>query len=300
MSVAEHFRSRIAPTPSGLLHPGNGTSFVITWALARAYSGTLLLRIDDLDRARYRREYVEDIFQTLEWLGIDIDEGPSGVEDFERNWSQHIRLPRYHAALNQLKADGHLFACRCTRKQLSHAADSGVYPGHCTHLHLPFEEEDTAWRVYPDTGDGSLSMRVWPQGEILLPYPADSFVVRQKNGYPAYQIASLVDDTHFGITHIVRGEDLLPSTAAQLYLANLMKNTTFPATVFLHHPLIKDANGQKLSKSKGAGSIQALRHQGATPLLLYQQAATLLGLPATINDPQELVENVVQRDYLQL
>ena len=97
------FKTRIAPTPSGLLHEGNGTSFILTYALARAHQGQVVLRIDDLDAERMRLEYLDDIFRTLDWLGIDWDEGPSSVADFQLNWSQHHRLDLYQNILEKLR-----------------------------------------------------------------------------------------------------------------------------------------------------------------------------------------------------
>ena len=96
-------RTRLAPTPSGLLHPGNGVSFLVTWALARAAGGWILLRVDDLDGDRYRPEYLEDIFRTIDWLGIDYDAGPKNIADFEQHWSQHLRIPQYNDYLHQLR-----------------------------------------------------------------------------------------------------------------------------------------------------------------------------------------------------
>jgi glutamyl-tRNA synthetase len=114
--VAEGLRTRIAPTPSGFLHAGNAVNFLITHELARAARGTLLLRIDDLDAERARPEYLDDIFRSLEWLGIDWDEGPTGPEDFLRNWSQRSRIERYSELLLGLRKGGHLYACECSRK----------------------------------------------------------------------------------------------------------------------------------------------------------------------------------------
>ena len=101
--MKSNLKTRIAPTPSGLLHEGNGISFLLTYALARAYEGQILLRIDDLDAERMRLAYLDDIFRTLDWLGIEWDEGPSSVADFQQNWSQHHRLDLYQNALDTLK-----------------------------------------------------------------------------------------------------------------------------------------------------------------------------------------------------
>ena len=121
-------KSRFAPTPSGYLHIGNGFNFVLTWLHARTRGGNILLRIDDLDKGRVRPEYVEDVFRTLDWLGLDWDEGPFGPSDLERKWSQHLRLDRYRSAIDELAFREIAFACALSRVQI---IQSGGYPGVC-------------------------------------------------------------------------------------------------------------------------------------------------------------------------
>jgi len=287
-------RTRLAPTPSGLLHPGNGLSFVLTWALARAAGGEVLLRIDDLDKARRRREYLEDVFETLDWLGLDYDTGPGGPDDFLKNYSQHTRLDLYRAVLERLRESGYLYACTCSRRQIREASPSGIYPLTCRKLRLPFEAERTAWRVSVPAGK-KVTFREWQSGEreINLAEAMGDFVVRQKNKMPAYQIASLVDDLQYGINFIVRGEDLLDSTAAQIYLAELLGEDAFLRSLFWHHGLLTDESGGKLSKTKGAGSLRGWRETGKSPQSLYRQAGSWLGLAEQeIGSLEDLVEQV--------
>lgn len=283
-------RSRLAPTPSGLLHPGNGLSFVMTWALVRATGGHLLLRIDDLDKTRCRDEYIEDIFETLDWLGLDYDEGPTGVADFHRHWSQHRRLDAYHLALDALRTGGHLFACSCSRRDvLAAAAPDGRYPGTCAALGLPFDAPEVAWRVRTQPAPPTLRMSdMGSTGPVEAPYAGDAFVVRQRNAMPAYQLGSLVDDTLFGINFVVRGQDLWDATWAQLYLAHLLGNAAFARTQFWHHPLILGTDGHKLSKSKGAGSLRAWRQAGQSPAALFEQASAIWQLPHPARTVQAL------------
>jgi glutamyl/glutaminyl-tRNA synthetase len=284
-------RTRLAPTPSGLLHPGNGLSFILTWAIARAQGGTILLRIDDLDKVRCREDYVADIFRTIDWLGIDYDEGPTGVADFQANWSQHLRLATYHQALDQLRSAGQLFACDCSRKAIRALAPDGRYPGTCQHKSLSFSQPDVAWRVFPPAPGTAVHLQTWQQGATrVTPDHPDAWVLRQKDGFPAYQIASLVDDTHYQINFIVRGADLWDSTLAQYYLAQLLQNKTFPDTTFYHHPLLLDEKGHKLSKSQGAGALQAWRKAGRSAADLYVLASRQLGLPDPVRDGQALVQ----------
>jgi glutamyl-tRNA synthetase len=241
----------------------------MTWVIARANEGRILLRIDDIDKDRCREDYVEDVFHTLDWLGLDYDEGPSGVEDFFQHWSQEKRMELYQAALEELVAQGELFACTCSRKDIQAASEDGTYPGTCLEKGLPFMGgEPRAWR--------SRGHR--------------HFVVRRKNKRPAYQLVSLVDDCHFGINYIVRGEDLWDSTLAQRYLAGLLGKKDFLEADFWHHSLLMDAEGQKLSKSKGAGSLQEWRILGRSPAELYQRAADLLGIAGNFETAEALLQ----------
>jgi glutamyl-tRNA synthetase len=286
-------RSRLAPTPSGLLHAGNALNFILTWSITRAQNGHLLLRIDDLDKARRRDKYLKDIFRTIDWLALDYDEGPEGIVDLKKIWSQDLRRELYDQALIELREQGHLFACKCSRRDIRAASKDGNYPGTCAKLQLNFDQKDVAWRVHP------------PEGLLALPFHQligpdstqtfeglDAFIVKQKNGFPAYQLSSVIDDEYFNINTIIRGQDLLDSTHYQLYLAHLMGKSAFLNTYFHHHEMILDKQGEKLSKSKKATSLQSWREQGRAPDELFQKAATILGLKGTCNDGPTLVQTL--------
>lgn len=277
--------SRLAPTPSGFLHLGNAVNFTLTWLLTRRAGGTLHLRIDDLDRARCRPVYLDNIFRTLDWLGLDYDHGPTGPTDFERHFSQQHCLPEYEAALQATRAahPGLFYACRCSRAELARtAAPDGCYPGTCQELQLPPDAPNAAWRArvpsnttitFPDLAQG-------PQ-TVALAQELGDFVVRKKDGAAAYQVASVLDDGRLGVNFIVRGLDLLPSTAAQLWLAQYLPGQTdFEQTQFLHHGLVLDETGQKLSKSTQTGQQRGVLAEAITPQVVYRAVARLLGLPA--------------------
>jgi glutamyl-tRNA synthetase len=275
-------KTRFAPTPSGLLHPGNGISFLVTWVLARATGASILLRIDDLDEQRRRLVYVEDIFYTLDWLGLDYDEGPAGVDDFFAHWTQRSRTDLYQQALDRLRhSTNSLYACCCTHRQLqASAVQKGIYAGSCREAGLSLDLPGVAWRLrLPE--ESRLLCRGWGGVADQQLYPASlmgDFVVRKKDGDPAYQLSSVVDDLYFGVTAVVRGMDLLPSTAAQLYLALVLQEEAFLQLRFFHHPLLLDGAGEKLSKSQGAASLQAWREAGQSPARLLDTAARWLGL----------------------
>lgn len=258
-------KTRLAPTPSGYLHVGNGAAFVLAWQLAQEAGGKVLLRIDDLDAERARTEYVQDIFDTLTWLGISWDEGPRDPRQLVQHWSQHVRLPAYHRLLAELRAAGHLYACDCSRSLIAKRGATAEYDGHCRHRGLDLDWPEVAWRMrLPEAG--TVALREWPTGKVrqhALDLP--DLVVRQRNGRPAYQVASLADDLHFGVDTIVRGKDLLPSTLIQLHMAAVLGRTAFTGVVFLHHELVMGADGGKLSKSAKAGSLKHWRETGRGP-----------------------------------
>ena len=280
-------KTRLAPTPSGYLHIGNAFSFLLTWLIARKSNGKLFLRIDDLDSQRVKTEYIEDIFESLKWLGITYDEGPENLNELQQKFSQSLRLKNYHQALEDLKYNS--YACTCSRKEISRKSTNGLYPKTCLQAAKPFDASNTSWRI--NTANHSIVFQDIYAGEVVVNFQKEvgDFVIKRKDALPAYQVASLIDDQLFGINCIVRGEDLLTSTASQLYLAQLL-TIDFQANTFFHHPLIYDAEFTKLSKSAGATSLQKLRNTLKTPAYIYQLIAKQLKLPIDPNAPITLNE----------
>ncbi len=260
-----HKKTRIAPTPSGFLHEGNAFAFLLTAELAKGRGASILLRIDDLDNDRKRPEYVADIFDTLHWLGIDWDEGPRNPKELETEWSQHHRLSLYEAALTSLCEKGLVYACGCSRKQLSELESPADEAHICRRGDLPLDTTETAWRIRISK-DAEIAFKILSGGLVtlrpsqLLPDP----VVRRKDGIPAYQVASVCDDVHFGSDLIVRGEDLLASTAVQLFIAQQLGFSGFLNATFHHHPLILNEKGEKWSKSAGTHVESQLRRDDVT------------------------------------
>lgn len=269
--TGQFIRTRIAPTPSGFLHLGNIFSFALTAALAKRTGASILLRIDDLDRDRAAKPYVEDIFDTLRYLQIPWQEGPKNADDFEKRYSQLHRLSLYGEALETLKKSGKVYACNCSRSHILRNNPEGVYPGTCRHRQLPLDAKDVCWRL--NTREASVvPVRTFENGVKNLEVPRDmqDFVIRKKDGMPAYQLTSVVDDLYFGVDLIVRGTDLWPSTLAQLYLSSLLQPNGFHAVTFYHHPLLLDASDRKLSKSAGDTSIRYLREHQWSAERIYE------------------------------
>lgn len=285
------YHSRLAPTPSGFLHRGNAFNFMLCWLLVRRSGGSLRLRIDDLDAPRMQPAFVQDVFESLAWLGLDFDLGPKdGAE--QARFSQQLRLPRYQQLLDQLVARGRVFACTCSRSQL---AGLPHYPGTCLHKNIPLDQPEVTWRLNIPEAEARQAVNDLAGPDLVidlwraLRYP----VIRRRDGLSAYHVATLADDMDHGVNLIVRGADLLPSTALHLHLAGLLETREpdygrFRQIQFYHHPLVTDASGQKLSKSAGASSLKALREAGASSSVLWKELGAWLGVAA--NGPNDLLQ----------
>jgi len=239
--------SRIAPTPSGFLHAGNAYNFILTYLLTRSASGVLHLRIDDYDLSRYRQEFVQNIFDVLEFLEIDYDKGPINVSDFERNFSFKVRAKRYEDVLEKLDE---IYICECSRTT-KNAYINGIYTKICKDKNLKFIKDNTAIRLSVDEGD--------PLGKLVAEQMGD-FVIYKKDFTPAYNFASVIDDEDMGVNLVVRGEDLKACTLAQRYLAKRLNfayhfvlliqhykiNLSFLFTLG-HHHVVHQSDGGKLN-----------------------------------------------------
>ena len=251
--------SRIAPTPSGFLHAGNAYNFILTYLLTRSASGVLYLRIDDYDLSRYRQEFVQNIFDVLDFLGLEYDKGPINVSDFERNFSFKVRAKRYEDVLEKLDE---IYICECSRTTKD-AYKNGIYTKICKNKNLKFIKDKTAIRLSVDEGD--------PLGKLVAEQMGD-FAIYKKDFTPAYNFASVIDDEDMGVNLVVRGEDLKACTLAQRYLAKRLK-FSFSKAIFVHHRLLlKD--DKKLSKSSKSPPIN-LR---SNPQIYYKILANDLGL----------------------
>lgn len=290
MQVSNHpyYRTRIAPTPSGFLHLGNVLSFAITAELARRSNAFILLRIDDLDRDRVNPEYLQDIFDTLNFMGFDWDEGPHNVAEFEQNYSQMKRLDLYNEFLDKLCQKNLVYACTCSRKQLNEGVACK-----CFDKNQRLSTPNAAWRLitYKDT----VCIKNYQEEtvETGLPEAMQNFVVRKKNGFPAYQLTSLADDLFYGIDSIVRGNDLWQSTIAQHVLAKVLGLDDFGRITFYHHPLLTDRAGGKLSKSAGSTSVKYLHAHGKSPADIYKLIAKMIEPGLYAENLQQLAAAVI-------
>jgi glutamyl/glutaminyl-tRNA synthetase len=285
-------KTRIAPTPSGYLHVGNVLSFAVTALLARKSGAKILLRIDDLDQARINKLYLQDIFDTLNFLEIPWDEGPDNLKEFEDDYSQLHRMPMYKEALKQLADEGLVFACSCSRSQLNLGECS------CLEKEIPLSAQNTCWRLLTDGGT-EIQVKNYNGNIIkaLLPDEMHNFVVKKRDGFPAYQLTSVIDDLFFGVDLVIRGGDLWPSTLAQHLLANVLEKNSFADVTFYHHPLLIDA-GKKISKSAGAVSIRYLRESGKKSTDIYTTIAGMLGIKDPVTSWEQLAGIVITEEKL--
>lgn len=295
-------RGRYAPSPTGALHVGNARTALLAWLQVRALGGRFVMRIEDLDRARNVKGGTDALLQDLRWLGLDWDEGPD-VGGPCGPYLQSEREPIYEAALTRLAAQGRVFDCYCSRAEIAAAAsaphgpadDGPRYPGTCRHLAAETVAAKQAagrrpalrFRVEPGAV-GFLDGVCGPQSHDVWGGVGD-FVVRRADGIHAYQLAVAVDDALMGVTHVLRGDDLLTSTPRQL---QLLEALGMPAPAYFHVPLLLGADGQRLSKRKGDINLGWLREHGVRPERLVAELARTCGLTeAREATPRELLRD---------
>jgi glutamyl-tRNA synthetase/glutamyl-Q tRNA(Asp) synthetase len=273
---SQFVRTRFAPAPTGWLHLGHVLNAELVWSAARNRRADVLLRIEDHDRTRCRPEYEAAILDDLDWLGFRPDDFPTDAfraGPCEGRQSDRDRV--YRAAVDTLRAQGVVYACDCTRREIAdmrgakgeerRAMADPVelrYAGRCRDRGLPLSD-GFGWRVRMDPGiERFVDERLGPQAQDPSTQCGD-LLIRDRHGSWTYQFCVTVDDGDQQIDLVIRGEDLLPSTGRQIRLARLMGRADPPA--FLHHPLIMKSSSQKLSKSDGDSGVRDLRARGWTP-----------------------------------
>ncbi len=248
-SSGKHYVGRFAPSPTGSLHLGSLLAAVGSYVDARANSGRWLVRMEDLDTPRVVPGCDTEILRTLELFGLQWD----GTVEY-----QSRRTPAYKEALGELHSKGLSFGCNCSRRHLAAMEDSG-YPGTCRTRTLVSGSTSIRFRI-DDEATVRFQDRV--QGPCVFPLKSmGDVIVRRRDGRYAYQLAVVVDDAHQGVTDVVRGADLLPSTAWQIALQTALG---LPTPLYAHLPLVVEPDGSKLAKSKRSVPVDPRR---ASPLL---------------------------------
>jgi glutamyl/glutaminyl-tRNA synthetase len=287
-SVRDRYRGRLAPSPTGLLHLGHARTFRIAAQRAMENHGTLILRNENLDPQRSNPEFARAMIEDLRWLGIHWSEGPDCGGEYGP-YSQSRRRKHYLDAWRLLSKGGFLYPCTCSRKDLAQSAiapndadDEPIYPGTCrerNHATAFTEPAGVNWRfrVPDDTVVEFADLNLGGQRYVAGKNVADKnkvkdfgdFLVWRRDDVPAYQLAVVVDDEAMRITEVVRGADLLKSTARQLLLIRALGYTV---PNYFHCELVRDSAGMRLAKRHDALSIRHLRGQGLTPGRVLEMA----------------------------
>jgi glutamyl-tRNA synthetase len=270
---------RLAPSPTGRLHLGHARTFLAAWWSARARGGRVLMRLEDLDVSRAKARFSDAALRDLEWLGLDWDGAPS---------VQSEHLERFSDAVERLVAAGQAYPCVCTRSDLRtaqnapHAGDREArYPGTCRDRFPSLAEAERASGraagVRLRVPDGAVAFHDAVAGEQSVDVSAEvgDFLIARRDRAPAYQLAVVVDDAAEGVTEVVRGADLLPSTARQ---AHVQAALGLARPSYAHVALVTDARGERLAKHADSLSLEELRARGADPRAIVAWAAVSLGL----------------------
>ncbi len=274
---------RFAPSPSGRMHLGNAFSALLAWLSVRSAGGELVLRLEDLDPQRCKKEYCRQVEEDFRWLGLDWDRGGSagGAAYYQSNRSEY-----YAEALRVLEEKGLIYPCFCTRNQL-HAASAPhrsdgtpLYAGTCRSLTAQERLERAKVRrpaLRIRVPEETISFTDGVQGPVAQNLAAEcgDFLLRRSDGVFAYQLAVVVDDALMGVTEVVRGEDLLDSTPRQLWLQREL-GYTHPR--YCHVPLLYGADGHRLSKRQRDMDLGAIRASGASAETVVGQLAYWAGL----------------------
>ena len=265
-AIASPYVGRLAPSPTGLLHLGHAATFWRAFTRAREHRGTLLLRNEDLDKKRSKLHFVEAMVEDLDWLGISWQ--PPMLNQSER-------LPLYRQAFEQLLATGLVYNCSCSRKDLSRVAQAPhenadpepLYEGRCrANIVRSSDEAPTPGAAYrlrvPDGEAIAFTDRNLGPQSFAAGKDFGDFVLWSRDGIPSYQLTCVVDDTATGIAEVVRGLDLLKSTARQILLQRALN---LPTPAYFHTPLLTDEQGVRLAKRHDALALRTLRERGLTP-----------------------------------
>ncbi|MHC5064707.1 MAG: tRNA glutamyl-Q(34) synthetase GluQRS [Planctomycetota bacterium] len=282
--------SRLAPSPTGVLHLGNARSFLINWLYLRSKGGSLLLRIEDIDGPRLKAGAEELLLEDLQWMGLDWDGEPI---------RQSERLAHYGRAASNLLQAGLAYPCTCTRREIDAAGsapqeewqDASVYPGTCRGRYSSMAEalaesgRQPALRLQVD--DSALPFEDHFAGSQPGLIRGD-FVIQKRDGGPAYQLAVVVDDIASGVNMVIRGDDLLASTPRQLLI---YRHLQAKAPEYMHLPLLVGPDGLRLAKRHGDSSLRMFREQGVSPRALVGYLAAISGLVPAGREcmPEELI-----------
>ena len=247
-------RVRFAPSPTGFLHVGSARAALFNWLYARQNGGTFILRIEDTDTERNREEWVDGIVSSLHWLEMDPDEGP---------YRQSERADRTAAAIDRLWAAGAVYACDCSREVIDARTKENATPGYDGNCRDRGLERGAGALRFRTPDEGSVVVHDLIRGDVVFQCSSiEDFVVVKSSGAPLFVLANVVDDIDMAISHVIRGEDLLPSTPKGLLLWEALEGPGAQLPVFAHLPLLVNAKRQKLSKRRDTVAVESYRDEG--------------------------------------
>lgn len=281
--MADPVRVRFAPSPTGHLHVGGARTALFNWLFARHHNGKFILRIEDTDRERSKKEYEEAIIRDLQWLGIDWDEGP-GINGPYGPYRQTERAPQYKEHLKRLMGSGHAYPCFCEHKQLDAEREACQatgkpyrYSGKCRDLApeaaAALKKQGTPYSVRLRVTPGKTTFHDLVRGDVEVDHAElDDFILVRSGGEPTYNFVAVVDDALMEITHVIRGDDHIANTPKQVLLYRALG---FVPPRFAHIPLIVGADRKPLSKRHGANSVAEFKRQGYLPEALFNYLSLL-------------------------
>ena len=269
MDNAPKVKTRFPPSPTGDLHLGGARTALFNWLFARHHGGEFVLRLEDTDRKRSKQEYVDAIFQAMDWLGLDWDEGP---------YYQTKRMERYREVIDGMLQKGRAYWCHCSPEEVQAQRDAAMklgkkpmYDGTCRDKNLGPAEGAVVRYKGPQTGTTGFKDEV--KGYIEFDNTElDDLIILRSDGTPTYQLAVVVDDVDMGITHVIRGDDHVNNTPRQIQLYEAMDA---PLPVFAHVPMILGPDKKKLSKRHGATNVVQYREMGYLPEAMLNALARL-------------------------
>jgi glutamyl-tRNA synthetase len=274
---------RLAPSPTGAQHVGNARTYLLAWLSARSQNGAVVFRLEDIDSPRVKSWAAQQALDDLRWLGLDWDFGPD-VGGPNAPYVQTSRGEHYRSALERLKAAELVYPCTCSRSDVEaaasapHAGQEGpAYPGTCSHRRAAdaasLAGRPFSWRFRLQGSDSFTDILCGAQSQLLG--SLGDFVIARSDGTPAYQLAVVLDDDVMGVTEVVRGDDLLPSTFRQRAIARVFG---LESPAYAHVPLVVGPDGRRLAKRHGDTRISVLRDRGIPAERLIGKLACSAGL----------------------
>lgn len=264
-------RTRFAPSPTGDLHIGGVRTALFSWLFARHHQGEFILRIEDTDRERSSQDAIKIILDGIQWLGLDVDDGP---------FYQSTRSEKYQNAIDKLLETGNAYYCYCSKEELENVRETAMargekpkYDGKCRNRENPPDKYESKVIRFKTPQQGATIFNDLIQGEVRYENSElDDLIILRSDGSPTYNLSVVVDDAEMQVSHVIRGDDHLNNTPRQI---NIFLALGVSVPTYAHIPLILDENGKKLSKRHGAASVLQYKENGILPEALLNYLVRL-------------------------